>query len=143
VVEYQCFRRPCCFHLQGHHISRGPCYLLLQVEVFRVVTPCSVVIVYQLFRSSCCLHVQSEMKKAAWTSETLVSYHNITRRHNPEDLDLKKEAAWTSETLLSYRNITRRHSPEDLDLRLHKLLVFFFFGRHIISNDLTVVFQDY
>jgi hypothetical protein len=33
---------------------------------------------------------------------------------------LKKEAAWTSETLVSYHNTTRRHSPEDLDLKLHR-----------------------
>jgi hypothetical protein len=26
---------------------------------------------------------------AAWTSGTVLSYHNTKRRHNPEDLDLK------------------------------------------------------
>jgi hypothetical protein len=25
----------------------------------------------------------------AWISETLVSYHNTSRRHKPEDMDLK------------------------------------------------------
>jgi hypothetical protein len=41
----------------------------IQVEVSWVVTPCIVVM-------------------AVWTTETLVSYHNTKRRHNPEDLDL-------------------------------------------------------
>jgi hypothetical protein len=52
----------------------------IQVEVFWVVTPCSVVVGYQCFRGPCCLHLHFTIKmEAARSSETMVSYHNTTQ----------------------------------------------------------------
>jgi hypothetical protein len=51
----------------------------IQVDVFCVVTPCSVVVRYQ----------NLNFMPPPRTSVTLVSYHNTTRHHSPDDLDLR------------------------------------------------------
>jgi len=71
----------------------------IQVEVFWVMTSCSVVVGYRRFGGPCCPHHQGDVNIFP------IAIH----------FTLKMEARRSSETLVSYRNTTRRYSPEHLE----------------------------
>jgi hypothetical protein len=64
---------------EGPYVTATLCEVLrvvkIQVEVFWIVTQCSVVVVHQRFRGPRYLHFALKME-AEWTSETWGYYHN-------------------------------------------------------------------
>jgi hypothetical protein len=126
--------------------------LIFQVEVFCVVTRCSVVVGYQRFRGPCCLHLQTEDdgNMDVWEFGTLPLHYTASqprrwRQHGPLKCwypattlhgvtTQTMEAARTSEMLVSYHNITRRHNPEDLDLKGQNSITY---DQHHVTQSLS------
>jgi len=56
----------------------------VQMAVFWVVMPCSDAVGYKYFDGLWCFRLQGER-----SSEMLLSYRSTTRRHNPQDVNLR------------------------------------------------------
>jgi len=67
----------------------------IHVEVCWDVTPYSVVVEYQRFGAPCCLQFILKIE-AAWTSETLVSYHNLYKASQPRRPGLEHFLSFTA-----------------------------------------------
>jgi hypothetical protein len=76
--------------------------VMIQVEVFSVVTPCSVAVGYQSF--------DTQIMETARSFQTMVSYRNTTRPHNPKDLDSNFHRSYSAqETSISFTTAWTRH----------------------------------